>query len=303
MNVQKGPLTLETIANYTFLMRKAGCLLLILIIISCASGNQFTSTSLSNQGMLPLSSNNAYLGTNLYLARQAENSEVLLKFFEGKGAPAAMELIDKKFSAPKLLLYYPKDKEAYAADLERHGDKEQWIVRGPFAIKRTDYSSLARLSMEGEPVMIINGRYRRPRTEREQLELKLRPPTPTPTPSPTPTPTRKAAPKKKAPVIKAAPTEKVPAIEEFKPLNTDQQAINLAKGYAERAANGDVIHTVREGETLENIAKWYTGNAGNGEDIAKANRIGAGDTLSGAQRINIPGKLLKNLKQMPPGYK
>ena len=76
--------------------------------IMCSSLDDFRSLSLTNQGMLPLSSTNAYLGTNLYLARQAENSDILYNFLDSKGAPAAIEIKEADLSYPRRILYYPK---------------------------------------------------------------------------------------------------------------------------------------------------------------------------------------------------
>ena len=294
--------------NYTFSMLKFKIFfvtLICLLALACASISEYSSPSLSNQGILPLSSSNAYLGTNLYLAKQAELSEVLYRFLDSRGAPTAIQLIDKSFASPRLLLFYPEVQEAYAAELEKDRQSYQWIVRGPFAIKRNDYSQLVRIQggLSGPPLFVINGNQMRFKVDREKWEKSLIPPTPTFTIAPTATALIiKPTPRPRPAVIRSTPTPAglVPSITDFKPLNTDQQALMMAKGYAERADNGDVIHTVKsDRESVADIAKWYTGNAANTAAINEANGLADEKELLQNQRIRVPLKLLKNLRSMP----
>ena len=274
---------------------------IIFVIVACSSMGDYTSKSLANQGILPLSATNAYLGTNLYLAKQAEKSQVLYQFLESKGAPTAIELVDKSFDPPRLILFYPKVQEAYSAELEKHSRVYEWIVRGPYGIKRNDYNTLSRIQAVtlGDPLFVVDGSYKRFKVDRERA---LWTPTPLPTAIPTPMPTRVPTPKRsktKIPVI-TAPGEVAPSIKDFKPLNSDQQAIQISKGYAERSNNGDVLHLVKsETETLASIAKWYTGSEGNAKALSGVNNIADGKTLVKGQKVIVPIGLLKNLKAMP----
>jgi hypothetical protein len=277
---------------------------IIVCLAFCSTIDNYSSDTLANQGILPLSATDSYLGTNLFLAKQAEQSKVLYNFLESKGGPAAMELLDETFKAPRLLLYYPKTEEVYSAGLEDQTGIYEWMVRGPYAIKRTDFRKLPRNA--DDPLFVIHGKFKRFKVDREAA---LATPTPYPTLIPTPKPTARptprriitAVPKGTAEII-TAPKNTVaePSIKDFRPLNSDQQAIQMSKGFAERADNGDVIHTVKtDGEKIEAISKWYTGGDAGAKEISSANDIPEGKELVKGQRIKIPLKILKNLKAMP----
>jgi len=90
---------------------------------------------------------------------------------------------------------------------------------------------------------------------------------------------------------------------EFIPLNTDQQAIAMSKGFAERADNGDIIHTVRYlDESLVAISKWYTGKNDNIEKIQKANNLEPSQSLKPGDRIRIPLNIASNLRRMSSDF-
>ncbi len=225
---------------------------------------------------------------------------MLFNFLRFRGGPAAIELEKETFQNRRLILYYLDQKEAYAADLERRGPVAEWIVRGPFAMSRQDLRKLSAMNISayGEPVFEL----------RNQRDFRFKGGTPfqatqiiTPRPIPTPkyTPAKKSPKKTPKPVATLVPTP-----EPFKPMNSDQQAINMAKGFAERGDNGDIIHTVQEpGETLEGIAKWYADAPGKGKDLATFNGIDAAAPLNIGARIRVPLRDVKNLKIMPPGYR
>ena len=78
----------------------------------------------------------------------------------------------------------------------------------------------------------------------------------------------------------------------------------MAKGFAERADNGDIIHTVKgESETLGLIAKWYAGSAAKATEIANMNGLAEGGTLTPGARIRVPLNLIKQFKAMAGDYK
>jgi len=204
-------------------------------------------------------------------------------------------------------MYYTRDKEVYVATLEGSGVFQQWIIAGPYAIEREDYRQLQRTatSMIGEAAFMYHGR---------PFQFRFQPKAPLPDLKPAPTPVKSVAtkpkPKKKpvAPVItdkgipapSPSPTP-ITAVQgsEFKPLNTDQQAILMSQGYAERAQNGDVIHTVKKpDETIQSITKWYTGGTG-AEELATSNAIKTDTPLAPGTRITIPMKQVKEFKAMP----
>ncbi|MBN8548198.1 MAG: LysM peptidoglycan-binding domain-containing protein [Deltaproteobacteria bacterium] len=268
--------------------------LLCVFISACAKGRVEEYPSLANQGILPLSTTNAFVGSNLFIANEAERSPYLYNFLKAKGGPLAIEIIEPKFGAARILMFYPHEREVYAADIQEREYSRQWIIRGPYGIDRKDYRKLGSLdsSMSGAPLFFIRGKLERFKYEEqpEQPVQVLQPVVPTPVPA-------KPTPKKK--VVKKTEVKKAESPGEFKPLNSDQQAIQMSMGYAERASNGDVVHTVKsDTETLESIAKWYTGSTTNAEQLAKANALGAKDPLAIGTRISIPVTLVRNFKIM-----
>lgn len=299
-------MTEESAHPYTFDMTsrlaarsslRAILLALTLIVSACAPGRMDEYPTLANQGVLPLSTTNAYVGSNLFLAREAERSPYLYNFLKGKGGPTAIEIVEPQFGPARVLMFYPRDRETYAADIVEKDFMRQWIIRGPYAIQRKDYRRLASLdaAMNGEPVFFIRGKLERFRFEPPPTSTQILEPI-IPTPKPTPKPKAKPKAKKSASVITAKPTES-PAI--FRPLNTDQQAIQMSLGFAERAPSGDVVHTVQtQDETLKTIAQWYTGSAENAAELAKVNSLGPSDPLALGTRITVPLALVKNFKRM-----
>lgn len=276
------------------------CALGIGLLSACARpSNNFPT--LANTGVLPLSTNNPYVGANLYISDEMARSDYLYRFLKSRGAPTAIEVIQDSFNPTRVLMFYPSDREVYAADVVVRDRSHQWIIKGPYGIERQDYRSLAALegSMQGDPILLVEGkavRFRKAGPPVPPVEV-LKPRVPIPTP--TPTPVKKPA---KRPVINA-PGEKTSGLDPkaFKPLNSDQQAILMSQGFAERADNGDVIHTVGgDNETISALAAWYTGSTANAKTIADLNGSNLTDLLPRGKRIRIPIALLKQLKAMPP---
>lgn len=269
-------------------------------LVAACSNPKNNFPTLANTGVLPLSTNNPYVGANLYLSDEMAQSPYLRNFLSSRGAPTAIEVIQESFRPTRVLLFYPGDREVYAADVVEMNKTRQWVIKGPFAIERRDYRSLAALenSLNGEPVLLEGGqpiRFRRPGAPVRPAEV-LRPRIPTPVPTATPTPAKRAT---KRPVMKA-PSEQLPDPRAFKPLNSDQQAIAMSQGFAERADNGDIIHTVGgDNESIGVIAGWYTGSTANAKALADLNGTNLTDPLPRGKRVRVPLALLKNLKVMP----
>ncbi len=63
------------------------------------------------------------------------------------------------------------------------------------------------------------------------------------------------------------------------------------------------VHTVQwQGETLQMIARWYTGNGGNWKNLADANPVINAGRLMVGDKIFIPGNLLKQKKLLTKQY-
>jgi len=274
--------------------------LALIFLASCASAARVQDfPTLINQGQLGLSTTNPSFGANLFLSREMERGSYLGSFLKARGGPTAIELLQEDGNPTRLLMYYPSEKEVYAADLQVFGkDKSihEWVVRGPYQIERQDFKNLLRMemAMNGEPVFLVGGEEVRFREHEavptQRIVSALPPPIPTPKPRP-----------KKKVIYQSTDEHGIKAVDprDWRPLNTDQQAIQMAKGFAERGWNGDVIHTVKaEGETLEAIAKWYTGSEANAAKIAETNRIPAGTVPSAGARITIPLRMVKEFKRM-----
>lgn len=299
----------------TLLLIALASALSALFITSCATQTENFPT-LVNQGILGLSTSNAYLGANLYLARELERSTYLFNFFKARGAPVAIEIEQESMSpTPRMLMYYPSQRETYAADVQLYRAPggtmtREWIVRGPYSIEHEDFRKLARLdaAMSGEPVFVIWGkpfrfRFQTPeaRASAQKTVAAIVPEIPPPTPTPRP------AGKKPSKVISIkgdttpAPTP-TPTFspESFRPLSSDQQAIMVARGYSRRANNGDVLHDVKNpGETAEKIVKWYTGSTELLGEIADLNQVKPSQELIPGNTFTVPLKYVKQFKAMP----
>lgn len=274
--------------------------LVLTALCSCAKGRVDEYPSLANQGILPLSTTNAYVGSNLFIANEAERSPYLYNFLKSKGGPTAIEIIEPQFGSARILMFYPREREVYAADIKEGEFTRQWIIRGPYGIDRKDYRKLGSLesSLNGEPVFFVRGKLERfrfqPEPDAHPHDI-LQPVIPTPVPAKA-TPKKKVQKKGKEAVVIS---KKGNQPTEFRPLNSDQQAIQMSLGFAERASNGDVIHTVKsDTETFAAIAQWYTGAADNADALAKANALGPKDPLAIGTRISIPSALARNFKIM-----
>ena len=274
--------------------RLARLTILAILLLNACSSQIPGYESLANQGILPLSTTNPYLATNLLLAQEAQKSDYLYNFLKFRGGPTAIEVHESRTGPVKIIMFYPKDKEVYAADIVSKQNMHEWMVRGPFQIERQDYRALAELdhAMAGEPIFVMNGKIERFRFEQTAPTRVLNPKVP-PTPVPTPRPAKKIVVK---PTVK--PEDQVPT--DFSKMNSDQMALYMAKGFAERNTSGDLIHTVMvENETLAAIAKWYTKSESNAAAIASASGLAIDKALEKGARVKVPATLVKEAKQMP----
>lgn len=268
-------------------------ILILIVFIGCSNPKGFES--LSGEGVLPVSTTNAFLGSNLFLSQEFERSSYLRSFLQARGAPHAIEIKDDR----NMLFFYPKEKEYYEVSLISSQVEYQWITRGPFPMDRKIYLRVSHLAHERvDPLFHSRGK-----------TFRFIEPTPTPIP-PTPIPTKRPKPvlpskKPTAEVIKnnevSEPTPIPPTpTPHLKAFSFDQVAIEMSQGFAERNADNDVIHTVeREGLTVEEISAWYTGSKENGDAVATANGILKDAPLISGARIRVPANLVKERKRMP----
>lgn len=291
-------------------MRKIFISAVLALICGCSRSSMRSAySSLSDQGMLALSTTNPYLASNLFIAQESERSSYLYNFLRSRGAPTAIEILDANYPRPRVLFFYPAEREVYISEQGKVESKPQWITRGPYPIDWKDYRTLAGLSgsMVGDAVLIINGReerfrFKSPERRQPQAALPLLAPTPAAVAPPKRKP--KPAPEKIITAGPEKPTEPPPSISGWKPLNQDQLAIYMSKGFAERADNGDILHMViGTKETVSAVTKWYTGSITAIKDVAAANAIADSDIpnpLVPGKKIRVPEALIKELKVMPP---
>ena len=295
----------------------ASALALLVTLVACMHQVN-TYPSLANQGILPLSTTNSFVGANLFLATEFQKSPLLYNFLKARGAPQAIEILEEGFSSTRILLFYPKEREVYKADLQVHESvkNREWIIRGPYSMQRRDFKSMAgsEAAMIGEPLFDISGKPFRFRFQKEDNKVVVV--------TPTPLPSRNIQ-KKRAPIVRkaaAAPTpvpaqatveakpETNPQTEPAMPAggmpNFDQIAIQMARGTAPKAENGDVLHAVRgAGENLSDLSKWYAGSPDTQAEVAGYNKLSVDQALTPGQIIRIPAALVKQTRAMPAAGK
>lgn len=288
---------------------------------------------LGNKGILPLSGDNPYLGTNLFVAQQMEQSGFLFKFIQSKGGPRAIRLDEANWGRPILTLYYPESQESFVAEYGPNENFNEWMIRGPYPLSRFDYRYLRQINphLNQEPAFVIFGQkwQFKPASQWENNSVNQKPLDWSPSPlsrqarvssGPTqvvpefiiPPAPRKISHKK--PIKKGGhtPDKEVPSASPTPgsqglpfglPLNADQQAIALSRGFAERAANGDIIHTVKfDSESIKAIASWYTGSKVNEPKIIEVNKLTTPVQLKKGDRIKIPSALIVNSKIMSSDF-
>lgn len=291
------------------------CVALILSGVIACSSNQVGYLGLMDKGVLPLSAENAFLGANIFLAREMEKDDTLMAFFRSHGAPSAIELKSNTFKSDQLILYYAHEGSFYNGNpvIDEYNSRH-WIFRGPYKMpwyKAKKMQPLVR-NKSPEAVFYIRGEYQRFNKDgvedRHIVQVILPTPVKTPTPKPVIRKRPKWRPQRASTTVVKATSTPTPAPElnplDFQKLNADQRALLMAKGFAPRAENGDVIHIVkREDETLAAIGSWYTGSSENASTIATQNGLSPDAILSPGNQIRVPLHLLKNDKFMPHDYK
>lgn len=263
---------------------------IFLAIFACTPSQPSEFRSLIGQGPIPVSPSNAFVGGNLFLTKEFEKSPVLYKFLKGRGAPLAVEIKDDR----NIKLYYPREREYFQASLVQGETIYNWITRGPFRMNREDFLKVSELAkIKDEPIFQSRGKTFRFKEV----------PTPIPTPFilPTSTPVAKLKKKKSGTITAPSSITLAPPTPSAAPtvFTYDQMAIQMSRGYAERTQTGDVVHTTKkEGESLRDIAAWYTGSPDNAEAIASRNNIPLEGVIISGARITIPQSMVKEFKAM-----
>jgi hypothetical protein len=225
-----------------------------------------------------------------------ERSTYLYNFLRQRGAPQAIELRGARENSVEARLYYSGRREYYIATpaIDKTSKTKEWNIRGPYAVDRENFRQVSLLPATDRAVVEVFGRKEIFGQEAIAFERKhISPafvPTPTPVPTPRPRPIKK--PSGQAGAAAATPTPSTP-------MNFDQRALMEAKDFAERAPNGDVIHTVKAPtETLTSIANWYSGSSDNTKKIAEKNNLPEDTKLTPGSKVFIPAEIVTNAKTM-----
>jgi len=266
-------------------------------LIACSTrGSKFSS--LLNQGIMPVSEENAFMGANLFLAHEMEQSVYLYNFMKDRGAPQGIELKGDNEDEVEAHFYYTAGPEEYLAKpaprprFNRNKDtRREWIIIGPFAVDKERYREIQQLQRTNGGAFEIFGR-------REFLGQQASPGTEValrPVFVPTPIPPKKHVAKRKPSVDTSAST----ATNSKEPMNFDQQALKEAKEMAPRDGQGDIVHTVTsKTETIQSISQWYTSKPTTAAEVAKKNGLPEDAKLSPGAKVIIPKSLITNPKRM-----
>ena len=268
-------------------------------VVACSPRSAFSP--LLNSGVMPVSEDNPFMGANLFLAHQMEQSVYLYNFMKDKGAPQGLELKGDSEDDVEAHLYYTSGPEEYIAkpapqkkSFARNKDnRREWIIIGPFAIDREHYKTVELLEKTSGGAFEIFGRREfLGKSPARGSDETLRPVF-----IPTPVPTKAAVKHKKPSGEGHGVTAEVSNPKG--PLNFDQQALKESLEMAPRDNQGDVVHTViGKTETLQSIAQWYTGKGDNAKDLASKNLLPPDAKLSPGAKVIVPKNLITNPKRM-----
>jgi len=131
----------------------------LLVSLGCSAATT-TFSSLSNQGIVPVSSENPFMGSNLFLAKEMEESSYLYNFLKERGAPQAIALQGEKEEEAQMTMYYSGTHESYSAtpQIDPTLRNREWIIRGPYALDRSVYREVSQLPPSDGAVFEIFGR-------------------------------------------------------------------------------------------------------------------------------------------------
>jgi hypothetical protein len=270
---------------------------LALVAAACSYRNP-EFPALTNQGIIPVSRTNPYVGSNLYLAHEMEESTYLYNFFKEKGVPQAIEIAGGSEDSAELRMFYAAKAQIYHATPIRKDRPEttEWIIRGPYALNKDYYRQVAQLPAEPSAQFEMWGR--RETIGEVEAVAEQRVILPAFVPTPRPHSGRRASTGVSAPAngpaISGVTSPSSPST-----MTLDQQALIESKEMAQRSPNGDVIHVVKsESETITSISNWYTGSGTNAKKVAEKNSMPLDAKLQPGTRIFVEGEIVVNPKTM-----
>lgn len=206
--------------------------ILVGIGISGCSTNTPAFEGIANRGIMPVSPQSPFVGSNVFLAQEMEKSLYLYNFMKTRGAPQAMQVLGESEMDSELLMFYSREKEYFSAvpGVDPHTTTKEWIIRGPFPITREHYPHIVHLRPDQTGVFEVFGKREIFGGSGNARESRIIQPAFIPTPAPKPKPARR--PNTQASKAKGDTGEesKGPAIAiQGTPMNLDQKALLEAR--------------------------------------------------------------------------
>ena len=200
----------------------------LIFVIGCAPRHPSFS-SVTGKGVLPVSGTNPFMGANIFLAHEMEESTYLYNFLKKEGAPQAIRLTGQIPASATLELFYVNRLTLYRATTQRDlvlGHRE-WIIEGPYPISRKAFQSLHGIQGKETGIFEVFGKREILDGRQQTTSIRSIPPVFVPTPKPRkPAIVRKKRRGKKQP---AKSTPVVAKIDSRAPMNYDQKALFEAR--------------------------------------------------------------------------
>lgn len=200
----------------------------LVFVVGCAPRHPSFS-SVTGKGVLPVSSTNPFMGANIFLAHEMEESTYLYNFLKKEGAPQAIRLTGQIPASATLELFYVNRLTLYRATTQRDlvlGHRE-WIIEGPYPISRKAFQSLRGIQGKETGIFEVFGKREILDGRQQTTSIRSIPPVFVPTPKPS-----KPAIVRKKRRGKKRPTKSPPVaakIDSGAPMNYDQKALFEAR--------------------------------------------------------------------------
>jgi hypothetical protein len=201
----------------------------ITIVSSGCSSNTPAFEGITNRGVIPVSPQSPFIGSNVFLSQEMEQSSYLYNFISTRGAPQAIQVQGSHEMDSELLMFYSKEREYYLAipQVDPQSKAKEWIIRGPFPITREHYPKVAHLNSSQGGVFQVFGRQEVFGGSPRALDSRVIQPAFVPTPVSTPIPKKRRS--KKA-AKEGQNTGTGPSIAvQGTPINLDQEALYEAR--------------------------------------------------------------------------
>jgi hypothetical protein len=194
----------------------------LVVYASGCSTNTPAFEGIANRGIMPVSPQSPYMGSNVFLGQEMENSLYLYNFIKSRGAPQAIQVQGDSELDSELLMFYAREREYYAAiaRIEPQTKTREWIIRGPFPITREHYPHVTHLDAGQPAIFDVFGRREVFGGPGKAAESRVIQPAFIPTPTPQPV---KRHPKR---VTTSSEEKGSPAVTvQGTPMNLDQEAL------------------------------------------------------------------------------